>query len=101
VWLASVLMLMIFHYSKAKTFCLSSFLARKKSRFATPQGLFLSVQESLPNKKFLLEDDENFQHQHKGKPHTQEKSQDAATSIEDANADTMHIGGVEKICVFN
>jgi hypothetical protein len=31
----------------------------------------------------------NCQHQHKGKPHTQEKSQDAATSMEDAIADTV------------
>ncbi len=81
-----------FHHSKAKTFCSSSFLARKKRGL---QGLFLSVQESLPNKKFLLGDDENCQHQQKGKPHTQEKHQDAGTSMEDANADTVHTGGVE------
>jgi hypothetical protein len=30
----------------------------------------------------------NFQH--KGKPHTQEKSQDASTSMEDAIANTVH-----------
>jgi hypothetical protein len=35
------------------------------------------------------------QHQHKGKPHTQEKSQDAAISMEDAIADTMHPSGIE------
>jgi hypothetical protein len=29
------------------------------------------------------------------KPNTQEKYQDAGTSIEDANADTMHTSGVE------
>jgi hypothetical protein len=33
------------------------------------------------------------QRQHKGKPHTQEKSQVAATSIEDAIADTVHPNG--------
>jgi hypothetical protein len=37
----------------------------------------------------------NCQHQHKGKPHTQKKSQDAATSMEDAIADTVHLNGSE------
>ncbi len=32
----------------------------------------------------------NCQRQHKGEPHTQKKSQDAATSMEDAIADTVH-----------
>ncbi len=32
----------------------------------------------------------NRQHQQKGKPHTKEKYQDAATSMEDAIADTVH-----------
>ncbi len=32
----------------------------------------------------------NCQHQHKDKPHRQEKSQDAATSMEDAITDTVH-----------
>jgi hypothetical protein len=53
------------------------------------------VQESSPNKKFLLYDDEKCQHQHKGKPQTQDKSQDAATSMEDATADTVHPNGSE------
>ncbi len=38
---------------------------------------------------------ENCQHQHKGKPHTQEKSQDAAISMEDAIADTVQPNGFE------
>jgi hypothetical protein len=40
----------------------------------------------------------NRQCQHKGKPYTQEKSQDAATSatsMEDAIADTVHPNGFE------
>ncbi len=41
----------------------------------------------------------NYQHQHKGKPHTQEKSQDAVTSMEDAIADTMRPSGIETQCV--
>jgi hypothetical protein len=62
VWLAFVLMLTIFHL-KAKTF---------------------SWQESSPNKTFFPWDDENCQHQHKGThTRTQEKSQVAATSLED------------------
>jgi hypothetical protein len=57
-----MLMLTIFHDPMAKTFCLASFLARKS---------------------FCLKM-KNHQHQHKGKPHTQEKFQDAAISVEDA-----------------
>jgi hypothetical protein len=50
-----VLMLTIFHYSKAKNFCLASFLARKKNEACHLASVFfLSVQESSPNKKFLL-----------------------------------------------
>ncbi len=36
----------------------------------------------------------NYQHQHKGNQHTQKKSQDAATFMEDAVADTVHTSGV-------
>ncbi len=36
----------------------------------------------------------NRQHKHKGKPHTQEKSQDAATFMEDAIAETVHPNGL-------
>jgi hypothetical protein len=38
-------------------------------------------------------------YQHNGKPHTQEKYQDAATSMEDAITDTVHTSGVESLCV--
>jgi hypothetical protein len=89
-----VLMLTIFHHSKAKTFCLASFLAREKMRLPSRKRLFLSMQESLPN-SFCFRMMKNCQHQHKGKPHTQEKSQDAATSMEDAIADTVHPNGFE------
>jgi hypothetical protein len=54
VWLAFVLMLMSFHHSKAKNFCLPSFLARKKMKLTTSQAFFLLVQESSPNKPFLI-----------------------------------------------
>ncbi len=53
VWLAFVLMLTIFHHPKAKTFCLASFLTRKKIMLATSQAYFFSLQESLPNNTFL------------------------------------------------
>jgi hypothetical protein len=43
----------------------------------------------------------NRQRQYKGKPHTQEKSQDAATSMEDAITHTAHISGVEAFSVCN
>ncbi len=62
---------------------MASFLARKKDACHLAR-VFFSVQESLPNKNFLPQDDEKTQHQHKGKPHIQEKSQDAATSMKDA-----------------
>ncbi len=39
----------------------------------------------------------NRQHQHKSKPHTQEKSKDAGTSMEDAITDTVHTSGVETL----
>ncbi len=41
----------------------------------------------------------NRQHQHNGKAHTQKKSQDAATSMEDAITDDVHTSGVETLCV--
>jgi hypothetical protein len=37
----------------------------------------------------------NRQHQVKGKPHTEKKSQDAATSVEDALTLTVHTNGVK------
>jgi hypothetical protein len=54
VWLAFVLMLTIFHHSKAKTFCSESFLARKMKLAISQASFLLSVQESSPNKKILL-----------------------------------------------
>jgi hypothetical protein len=95
VWLAFVLMLTIFHSSEAKTFCLGSFLARKKRGLPSRKRLFLSVQESSSNKKFCFRTMKNCQHQHKGKTHTKEKSQDVATSMKDAVADTVHPNGFE------
>jgi hypothetical protein len=53
VWLAFVLMLMIFHHPKAKTFCLASILASKKQTLATSQAVFFSLQESSSNQEFL------------------------------------------------
>jgi hypothetical protein len=35
----------------------------------------------------------------KGKPHTEDKSQDAATSMEDAFTKAVHISGVDTSCV--
>jgi hypothetical protein len=88
--------MIIFGDCKAKTFCLASFLARKKNEACHLASIFfLSVQESSPKKSFCFRMMKNYQHQHKGKPHTQEKSQDAATSMEDAIADTVHPNGFE------
>jgi hypothetical protein len=46
--------------------------------------LFSFLQKSLPNKEFFLRLMKNCQHQQKGKPDTQKKIEDAATSVEDA-----------------
>jgi hypothetical protein len=96
VWFAFVLMLTIFHHSKAKTFCLESFLAKKKMRLAISQAsFFCQCKKALQTKSFCFRMLKSCQHKHKGKPNTQEKSQDATTSMEDAIADTMHPNGFE------
>jgi hypothetical protein len=56
---------------------------------------FCQFKKAYQTKRLVSEDNKNCQHQHKGKPHTQEKYQDAGTSFEDANADTVHTSGVE------
>jgi hypothetical protein len=38
---------------------------------------------------------QNHQHQHKGKSHTQDESQDAATSTEDAITNTVYTRRIE------
>jgi hypothetical protein len=96
VGLALVLMLTIFHHSKAKAFCLVSFLARKKNEACHLGSVFFcQCKKARQTKSFCFRTMKNCQHQHKGKPHTQEKSQDAATSMEDAIADTVHPNGFE------
>jgi hypothetical protein len=96
VWLAFMLMLTIFTILRQKLFVWRVFLQEKKMRLAISQAsFFLSVQESSPKKGFCFRTMKNCQHQHKGKTHTQEKSQDAATSMEDAIADTVHHNGFE------
>ncbi len=73
-----------FHHAKAKTFCMASFLAKKKKDACEVASVFFFSQESLPYKKFCSRMMKNHQHQHKGKPHTQEKFQGTAISVEDA-----------------
>jgi hypothetical protein len=71
-----------FYHPRTETFCLVSFLARKKKKLASIASIFfLSLQESLPNKKFCPRVVKNYEHQHKGKPLTRGKSQDAVTSM--------------------
>jgi hypothetical protein len=71
----------------------------KIKRSLPPRKRFFG-KKAAKQKGFPL-DDENCQHQHKGRPHTQEKSQDAATSMEDAITDTVHTSGVKTSCVCN
>jgi hypothetical protein len=82
MWLAFMLMLTIFHHPKAKTFCLASFLALTKKKDACKMAsLIFSCKKARKTKRFCLRMVKNRQHQHKGKPHTQEKFQDAAMSV--------------------
>jgi hypothetical protein len=84
VWLAFVLMLTIFHHPKAKTFCLASFLAKKKKDACKMATVSFCRKKDHQTKNLCLRMMKNRQHQHKGNPHTQEKCQDAAISVEDA-----------------
>jgi hypothetical protein len=43
--------------------------------------IFFSCKKTCQTKSFCLRMVKNCQHQHKGKPHTQEKFQDAAISV--------------------
>jgi hypothetical protein len=52
VWLAFVRMLTIFLHPKAKTFRLASFL-REKRHLPLRKYIFVCLQESLQNKKYL------------------------------------------------
>jgi hypothetical protein len=58
-------------------------------------SFFCQCKKARQTKSFCFRMMKNRQHQHKGKPHTQEKSQDAATSMEEAIADTVHPNGFE------
>jgi hypothetical protein len=51
VWLAFVLMLTIFHHPKAKTFCLATFLAKKKRAI---WQAFFSCKKIAKQKEFCL-----------------------------------------------
>jgi hypothetical protein len=85
MWLAFVLMLTIFHYPKAETFCLATILTTKKTKKACKvASIFFSRKKARQTKHFCLRMMKNHPHQQKGKPpHTQEKFQDAAISVED------------------
>jgi hypothetical protein len=91
VWLAFALMLTIFHHPKAKSVCLASFLARGLPPLKSP---FFLCKKARQTKGFCRWIMKSCQHQHKGKPHKQEKPQDAATSVEDAITDIVHTNGV-------
>jgi hypothetical protein len=70
---------------------------KKMSLVISQASFFCQCKKARQTKSFCFWMMKNCQHQHKGKPHTQEKSQDAATSMEDvvtsmedAIADTVH-----------
>jgi hypothetical protein len=56
MWLAFMLLLTIFHYPKAKKFCLASFLAlTKKRRMQDGKPLFFLARKLAKKKVFALE----------------------------------------------
>jgi hypothetical protein len=57
------------------------------------------IQKLAKPKNFFLRMMKNRQHQHKGNPHTQKKSQDAATSVDDAITPKVHTSGIKTSCV--
>jgi hypothetical protein len=72
-----------------------AFLQEKKLRLAISQAsFFCQCKKARQTKGFCFRMMKNRQHKHKGKPHTQEKSQDAATFMEDAIAETVHPNGL-------
>jgi hypothetical protein len=77
-------MLTAFHHPRTKTFCLVSFLAkiREKASYNCKRLFFL--QERSQKKGFCPRMVKKGHHQHKDRPYNQEKSQGAATSVEDA-----------------
>jgi hypothetical protein len=99
VWFAFVLMLTIFHHPKTKTFYITSFLARKKRNLPPRKHLFDPLLESSPNKNFYLGMMKNCQYGHTGRPHTQEKSQGAAISVEDAITNSLQTSETGTSCV--
>ncbi len=76
--------MMIFHPGKANTFCLVSFLAKKKKDACQVESIFFSPKKACHTKSFCSRMMKNHQFQHKGKLHTQEKFQGAAITVEDA-----------------
>jgi hypothetical protein len=60
--------------SKTKTLYLASFLVKKKKVLATIASTFFSSKKACQTKIFCVRVMKNCQHQHKGKPHTQQKN---------------------------
>jgi hypothetical protein len=58
--------------------------AMKKKTLARWQASFFPRKKARHTKSFCLRMMKNRQHQHKGKPHTEENSQSAAVSSDDA-----------------
>jgi hypothetical protein len=54
VWLTFVLMLMIFHHPKAKTFCLASFLAKKQQDACDVELVFFIAIKFALQQVFVL-----------------------------------------------
>jgi hypothetical protein len=79
VWLAFVLMLMIFHLLEQTLFASQVFLT-----ISIVASVFIFSNESSPNPTFCLKIVKNCQHQHKGRPHTQENPQGTSTSVTDS-----------------
>jgi hypothetical protein len=72
---------------------------QEKKTPSTLQTFFFLCKKAHQTKSVCLSMMKNCQHQHKNKPQTQEKSQDAATSMEDAITDTVHASEVDTLRV--
>jgi hypothetical protein len=93
-----MLMLTNLHHPGQNLFVWQAFL--QKRGLQTEQAFFFFLHKKACLKRsFCLRRMKNKQHQHKGKLYTLKKSQDAATSMEDAVTYSVHSSGMENSCL--
>ncbi len=90
-----------FSSSSGKNILFAELSSEKKNYAGHLASVFFLCKIAHQTKRFCPRMMKNCKHQHKGKPHTLEKSQDVATSMEDAITETVHTIRVETSCVYN